>query len=116
MQKIVSGKLIATSLEGERDHLGIDVAGQGNEIIRAIIRRPFFQECNIFDDFRVLRPHWIASLFRELRRQYPLCVFKPAAVSTVCTEFAGLARNCVGFQSSSWTFFSAWAANFGVEK
>jgi 3-oxoacyl-[acyl-carrier protein] reductase len=40
IEKIVPGKVIATSLERERDQLGVDVARQGNEVIGAVIWRP----------------------------------------------------------------------------
>ncbi len=36
IQKIVSGEIIAASLESQRDRLDIDVAGQGNKVVRAV--------------------------------------------------------------------------------
>ena len=76
MQKIVSGKVIATSVKSARDRLGVDVTRQTDEIVRTVVRCPFFQECNIFNNLRVLRPRRIPGLFGELRRQDPLYVFK----------------------------------------
>jgi len=74
MQKIVSGKVIATSVKSARDRLGVDVARRTDEIVRMSFGAHFFR--NAFNNLRVLRPRRISGLLGELRRQDPLHVFK----------------------------------------
>ena len=64
LQEIFARQIVAALLDRMDDGLRVDVAGQGDEIARIVVRHPFLHELYVLCHLGVIGPGRIAGLLR----------------------------------------------------
>jgi arylsulfatase A-like enzyme len=65
LHDVFAGQIVAASLQALRDCLRIDVAGQRDEVVGAVVRGPFLHEGNVVLHLGIFGPGGIAGLLGE---------------------------------------------------